>query len=88
MDLMRPELFGPMVLMDSPHGEDCVGQKRKVLTPDQSPLHQWGAELRAFRDRRGLSLAKLGILATHSEGRQWKGTPESPCKARTLEALI
>lgn len=37
-----------------------MGQVRQVLTPHRSPLHLWGAELRALRDRSGLSLATLG----------------------------
>ena len=37
-----------------------MGQVRRVLTPQASPLHLWGAELRALRDRMGVSLAKLG----------------------------
>lgn len=40
-----------------------MGQKRKDLTPERSPQHRWGAELRALRDRKGLSLAQLGELA-------------------------
>jgi transcriptional regulator with XRE-family HTH domain len=37
-----------------------VGQQRRVLVPERSALDLWGAELRALRDARGLSLAKLG----------------------------
>jgi len=36
-----------------------MGQRRRALTPERSALHLWGAELRAWRDRRGLSLAGL-----------------------------
>jgi hypothetical protein len=39
-----------------------MGQVRRVLTPHRSPLHLWGTELRALRDRHGLSLAELGSL--------------------------
>ena len=39
-----------------------MGQRRHELTPGRSPLHLWGAELRAWRDRRGLSLSMLGNL--------------------------
>lgn len=39
-----------------------MGQSRRELTPERSPLHLWGSELRAWRDRRGFSLAKLGSL--------------------------
>lgn len=41
---------------------DGMGQRRRELTPERSPLHQWGAELRSWRDRCGLSLSKLGSL--------------------------
>ncbi|MGW0802733.1 helix-turn-helix domain-containing protein [Nonomuraea sp. NPDC002799] len=43
-----------------------MGQPRKELTPDHSPLHLWGAELRAWRDRRGLSLARMGQLVRYN----------------------
>lgn len=36
-----------------------MGQQRRHLTPERSALDLWGAELRAWRDRRGLSLAGL-----------------------------
>ena len=36
-----------------------MGQQRRHLTPERSALDLWGAELRAWRDRRGLSLARL-----------------------------
>uniref|UniRef100_UPI003F499B73 helix-turn-helix domain-containing protein n=1 Tax=Actinoplanes sp. CA-151224 TaxID=3239904 RepID=UPI003F499B73 len=36
-----------------------MGQRRADLTPERSPLHLWGYELRAWRDRRGLSLSQL-----------------------------
>ncbi|MGH3813151.1 MAG: helix-turn-helix domain-containing protein, partial [Pseudonocardiaceae bacterium] len=37
-----------------------MGQRPKDLTPHQSLQHYWGAELRALRVARGLSLAELG----------------------------
>ena len=37
-----------------------MGQRRRALTPERSTLHLWGSELRAWRDRRRLSLAGLG----------------------------
>ena len=40
----------------------AVGQQRRALTPERSGLHLWGSELRAWRDRRRLSLAGLGDL--------------------------
>ena len=43
-----------------------MGQQSRALTPEQSPLHGFGADLRARRVRRGLSQAKLGerVLAS------------------------
>ncbi|MGH3794100.1 MAG: helix-turn-helix domain-containing protein [Pseudonocardiaceae bacterium] len=37
-----------------------MGQQPKELTPHESLHHYWGAELRALRTARGLSLAELG----------------------------
>ena len=45
--------------------ERPMGRKRRVLTPERSAVHRWGAELRARRDERGLSLAGLGRLARY-----------------------
>ena len=42
-----------------------MGRQRRVLTPERSAVHRWGAELRARRDERGLSLAGLGRLARY-----------------------
>ena len=42
-----------------------MGRTRRVLTPERSAVHRWGAELRARRDERGLSLAGLGRLARY-----------------------
>jgi hypothetical protein len=39
-----------------------MGQRPSELTPTASPRHFWGAELRAHRNRRGLSLNDLGKL--------------------------
>lgn len=41
-------------------GEDGVGQRPNELTPHASPQHYLGAEMRAWRNQRGLSLGKLG----------------------------
>ncbi|MEV4009601.1 helix-turn-helix transcriptional regulator [Nonomuraea angiospora] len=43
-----------------------MGQPRRRLTPDRSPLHLWGSELRAWRDCRNLSLAKMGELIRYN----------------------
>ncbi|WP_277816915.1 helix-turn-helix transcriptional regulator [Streptomyces sp. CT34] len=40
-------------------GEDGVGQRPNQLTPHASPRHRLGAEMRAWRVERGLSLGKL-----------------------------
>jgi tetratricopeptide (TPR) repeat protein len=42
-----------------------MGQQRRRLTPARSALDLWGAELRAWRDRRGLSLAGLCDLVRY-----------------------
>ena len=42
-----------------------MGQQRSALTPERSALHLWGSELRALRDRRGLSLSRLGRLVRY-----------------------
>ncbi|MEU3491195.1 helix-turn-helix domain-containing protein [Streptomyces massasporeus] len=45
-----------------------MGQQPAELTPEESPWHRWGAELRRTREARGLSLEKLGqrVHATRS----------------------
>src|SRR5690349_17586874 len=48
--------------------ERPMGRKRRVLTPDRSAVHRWGAQLRALRDERGLSLAGLSRLAQYDAG--------------------
>src|SRR5713226_6390578 len=66
---------------------DGMGQRRHELTPGRSPLHLWGAELRAWRDRRGLSLSMLGNLIRYDpshlsrfeRGERWP--PESVARA-------
>lgn len=45
-----------------------MGQQRKVLTPERSARHWWGAELRAHRDRLGLSLARLALRVRYDAG--------------------
>jgi hypothetical protein len=42
--------------------EGGMGQHPRELTPYASPAHYWGAELRALREERNLSLARLGKL--------------------------
>jgi tetratricopeptide (TPR) repeat protein len=64
-----------------PYRGDEMGQRRRELTPEHSPLHLWGSELRAWRDRRGLSLAMLGDLIRYDpshvsrfeRGERWPG---------------
>ena len=45
-----------------------MGQRPNELTPDRSPLHRWGYELRELRKARGLSLRQLAekALIDHS----------------------
>ncbi|MFR0367589.1 helix-turn-helix domain-containing protein [Streptomyces sp. MCC20] len=45
-----------------------MGQRPAELTPEKSPWHRWGAELRGMREARGLSLEQLGqrVHATRS----------------------
>ena len=40
-----------------------MGQRPKELTPERSPLHRWGYELRQLREARGLSLRDLATMA-------------------------
>lgn len=64
-----------------------MGQQRVELTPGRSPAHLWGSELRAWRDRRGLSLARLGALVRYDpshlsrfeRGERWP--PETVARA-------
>lgn len=37
-----------------------MGQRPAELTPEESPWHRWGADLRRAREARGLSLERLG----------------------------
>jgi hypothetical protein len=43
-----------------------MGQRPRLLSPYESVRHFFGAELRTWRERRGLSQAALGGLALHS----------------------
>lgn len=45
-----------------------MGQRRKILTPEVSAACRWGAELRARRDRNGLSLAELAARVQFDAG--------------------
>jgi tetratricopeptide (TPR) repeat protein len=71
-----------------------MGQRRNELTPERSPAHLWGSELRAWRDRRGLSLAKLGIqirydpshLSRFERGERWPPEPVAQACDRALGA--
>lgn len=46
-----------------------MGQPEKPLTPEKSPAHLWGFELREWRHRRGKSVADLG-KEVHCDGTQ------------------
>jgi transcriptional regulator with XRE-family HTH domain len=64
----------------------------KVLTPQASPRDRFGAELRRWREHRGLSQCRLAELVLHSEetvakverAQRW---PTSALTARCDEAL-
>jgi hypothetical protein len=60
-----------------------MGRQRRVLTPDRSAIHRWGAQLRARRDERGLSLAALGRL---ERGDQFATLPVAQACDRALDA--
>ena len=38
-----------------------MGQQPRELSPELSPVHKFGAELRRYRTKAGLSMAKLGL---------------------------
>lgn len=40
-----------------------MGQRPNELTPDASPFHRWGFELRQLRESRRLSLRRLALMA-------------------------
>lgn len=48
-----------------PHARSPLGQQRRPLAPGRSAHDLWGAELRAWRDQRGLSLARLAGLVRY-----------------------
>ena len=56
------------------------GRRQRVLTPERSAVHRWGAELRARRDQRGLSLAGLAAWPgmTPVTWPAWSGVTSSP----------
>lgn len=62
-----------------------MGQQRKVLTPERSPLDLLGAELRANRDRKQLSLASLGARVRYNAG--YLGRVERGVQLPTLELM-
>lgn len=45
-----------------------MGQRRSVLTPEKSPDHRLGAQLREYRDAAGLSLADLALRVNCNAG--------------------
>ena len=71
-----------------------MGRQRRVLTPDRSAVHRWGAQLRALRDERGLSLAGLsrqaqydaGYLGRVERGDQFATLPVAQACDRVLDA--
>jgi len=62
-----------------------VGQQRKVLTPERSSLDLLGAELRANRDRKQLSLAGLAVRVRYNAG--YLGRVERGVQLPTLDLM-
>lgn len=63
-----------------------MGQKPKELTPDASPLHAWGAELRALRTGRGFSLRRLAqdALIDHSHLARFERAERAPDREQVV----
>ncbi|MFG2440849.1 helix-turn-helix domain-containing protein [Streptomyces sp. NPDC048508] len=66
-----------------------MGQRPKVLTPDQSPVHRFGYTLRKFREARRYSLRGLAEKAfmSHSKLQKWENG-ERPPKDRGEVELV
>ncbi|MFE1036774.1 helix-turn-helix domain-containing protein [Streptomyces sp. NPDC058807] len=66
-----------------------MGQRPKVLTPDQSPVHRFGYTLREFREARRYSLRGLAEKAfmSHSKLQKWENG-ERPPKDRAEVELV
>ena len=65
--------------------EGDVGQQRKALTPERSSLDLLGAELRANRDRKQLSLAGLAVRVRYNAG--YLGRVERGVQLPTLDLM-
>lgn len=63
-----------------------MGQRPNELTPDASPVHAWGAELRALREGRGMSLRKLAAdaLIDHSHLGRFERAEREPDRSQVL----
>lgn len=57
-----------------------MGQRPAELTPEASPWHRWGAELRQYRTARGMSLQQLGDRLHFSRGyvAKWERGVQQP----------
>ncbi|MFC8454754.1 helix-turn-helix domain-containing protein [Kitasatospora sp. NPDC057223] len=63
-----------------------MGQRARELTPDASPLHRWGYELRQLREGRGLSLRGLAVatLIDHSHLGRFERAERMPDRAQVV----
>ncbi|MEV5082133.1 helix-turn-helix transcriptional regulator [Streptomyces sp. NPDC056159] len=66
-----------------------MGQRPKVLTPDQSPAHRFGYTLREFRDARHYSLRGLAKQAfmSHSKLQKWEDGTRFPKHRQEVEVI-
>ncbi|MFE8950071.1 helix-turn-helix domain-containing protein [Streptomyces sp. NPDC007856] len=66
-----------------------MGQRPKVLTPNQSPAHRFGYTLREFRDARGYSLRGLAKEAfmSHSKLQKWEDGTRFPKHRQEVEVV-
>ncbi|MFH9439510.1 helix-turn-helix domain-containing protein [Streptomyces rochei] len=66
-----------------------MGQRKKTLTPDQSPAHRFGYTLREFRDARRYSLRTLAKRAymSHSKLQKWEEGARPPRDRAEVELV-
>lgn len=57
-----------------------MGQRPKVLTPDQSPQHRLGYMIRQLREARGLSMREFAArtFVSHSKVQRWENGARPP----------
>ncbi|MEY9997312.1 transcriptional regulator with XRE-family HTH domain/tetratricopeptide (TPR) repeat protein [Streptomyces sp. V4I8] len=66
-----------------------MGQRPKVLTPDQSPMHRFGYTLREFREARNYSLRGLAekTFMSHSKLQKWENGDRAPKDRSEVEQV-